>query len=161
MTSWGEHLKESTKEPDGAPSSARIFALWLIGFVLFAQFLIVDCLVWKLLFLNEAGANAVGLASVYSGVLRVFMLWSMLFDVATALSLYGINVWKYVAAMRTGQVALEDSNEERLIQGQPVTSLTPRVSAISKIAIPSPAAVVVPRPPASSGDDDVSPSRVD
>ena len=162
MTKWETHLLEATKEPDGVtPSSARIYALWLIAFVLLAQFLIVDCLVWKLLTLDASSPNAIGLANVYASVLRVFMLWSMLFDVATALSLYGINVWKYVAAMRTGQVVQEDSDEERLITGQPSTSLTPRVSAISKITIPRPTSSVPPRPPSPSGDDDVSPSRVD
>ena len=98
MTKWETHLLEATKEPDGVtPSSARIYALWLIAFVLLAQFLIVDCLVWKLLTLDASSPNAIGLANVYASVLRVFMLWSMLFDVATALSLYGINVWKYIS----------------------------------------------------------------
>ena len=148
-------MKESTKEPDGAPSSARIFALWLIGFVLFAQFLIVDCLVWKLLFLNEAGANAVGLASVYSGVLRVFMLWSMLFDVATALSLYGINVWKYVAAMRTGQPVADDEEAPAPVAPGPIRPvIRPPVPAP---VIPAPA-VVTPAPESSEEGEG---SRVD
>ena len=146
MASWWERLKGATNEPSGEPSSARIYALWLIGFVLLAQFMVVDCFIWKLLTLDAKGSNAVALANTYTGVLRVFMLWSMLFDVATALSLYGINVWKYVAAMRTGQAVKEDSDEERLIGG---TALASAVLPISKIVAPP-----------TSGDD-TPPSRVD
>lgn len=155
MSKWSAHLMEATKEPDGVtPSSARIYALWLIAFVLLAQFLIVNCLIWKLLTLDATNANAVGLASVYASVLRVFMLWSMLFDVATALSLYGINVWKYVAAMRTGQAVKDD--EEGFIP-KPSPSAPSFVGKVVTPGLPRPPVVV----PASDTSDDSGPSRVD
>ena len=146
MTKWGAHLLDATKEPDGVtPSSARIYALWLIASVLLAQFMIVTCLVWKLLTLDATNANAVGLANVYASVLRIFMLWSMLFDVATALSLYGINVWKYVAAMRTGQPVADD----------PEAPTLPPPPAPCPVVRP----VVPPTPTESAGEEEGS--RVD
>jgi len=156
MTKWGAHLLEATKESDGVtPSSARIYALWLIASVLLAQFLIVTCLVWKLLTLDATNANAVGLANVYTSVLRVFMLWSMLFDVATALSLYGINVWKYVAAMRTGQPVRDDEEAPAPVAPGPIRPvIRPPVPAP---VIPAPA-VVTPAPESSEEGEG---SRVD
>lgn len=156
MTKWETHLLEATKEPDGVtPSSARIYALWLIAFVLLAQFLIVDCLVWKLLTLDASSPNAIGLANVYASVLRVFMLWSMLFDVATALSLYGINVWKYVAAMRTGQPVRDDEEAPAPVASGPIRPVSrPPVPAP---VIPAPA-VVTPAPESSEEGEG---SRVD
>jgi hypothetical protein len=137
------------------PSSARIYALWLIAFVLLAQFLIVDCLVWKLLTLDASSPNAIGLANVYASVLRVFMLWSMLFDVATALSLYGINVWKYVAAMRTGQPVRDDEEAPTLVAP----------GSIRPVVRPPVLAPVVPAPavatPVPESSEEGEGSRVD
>ena len=104
MFHWVNHIIDSTREANGAPSSARIYAGWLLVTVIVAQLLIITTLLWCLLGLDATLPSATPLATLYMGGLKIFMLWSMLFDVATALSLYGINVWKYVAAIRTGSV---------------------------------------------------------
>lgn len=147
MTKWGEHIRASTMEPDGVtPSSARLYALWLIGFVLLAQFIIVDCLVWKLLTLDATLPTAPALANTYASILRAFMLWTMLFDVATALSLYGINIWKYVAAIRTG-VPLNESDPE---------AATPKAVVRTGAKIPP-----KPAPEAKDSPDEETGSRVE
>ena len=97
---WNNHILNATKEPDGtSPSSARLLAALIILVVLLIQIVITTILVVKLVTLNPALPNATALATAYIGLLRVELLFGVLFDIATALSFYGINVWKYVSSL--------------------------------------------------------------
>lgn len=100
VKTWSRHLLEATKEPDGVtPSASRIFAGWLIAFVLGLQFVTTGTLLWLLLHLDPAHTNAPAMATVYIGLLKIVMVLGIVFDLATALSFYGINVWKYISGL--------------------------------------------------------------
>jgi hypothetical protein len=76
IRSWGEHIKESTKEPDGkTPSSARIYAGWLIGFVLFLQFTSTVVILIKIMWIDQTNTQAPALVEAYVALLRVMLLW--------------------------------------------------------------------------------------
>ena len=100
LRSWSNHLIHATTEPDGkTPSSARLLATGIILVVLLIQIGIVTILLVKLALLDPSLPNAPLLATVYLGLLRVILLFGSLFDLATALSFYGINVWKYLSGL--------------------------------------------------------------
>lgn len=149
------HLFGATCEPDGVtPSSARTFGAWIFTTVLFLQVLVIGVLCWRIFRLDHTIANAPALATIYTSVLKTFFLWSLLFDVATALSLYGINVWKYVAQIRTG-VAIKDDGTD--VGASPVPTKDQVVAVVT-----GKAPVVAPAPKApSDASDDPGPSRVD
>ena len=95
---------DATKEPipdlpveERPASTSRILASILVAVVLILQILITGTLLVLLLRLEVPQKNAPVLAAAYVGLLRAIVLWSLLFDTATALSLYGINVWKYIS----------------------------------------------------------------
>lgn len=118
IRSWGHHIKEATFEPDGkTPSSARIYAGWLIGFVLFLQFASTAVILLKILWLRQEETNAPALVVAYTSLLRVMILWGTMFDVATALSLYGINVWKYLASIANPLAAASTGVAQGVTQG--------------------------------------------
>ena len=104
LKAWNQHLMDATKEPipdlpteERPASTSRILASILIGTVLVLQILITGALLALLIRLNAPDKNSPVLAATYVGLLRAIVLWSLLFDTATALSLYGINVWKYIS----------------------------------------------------------------
>jgi hypothetical protein len=147
-----QHTLDATKEPDGTPSSARIFAGILIIFVIFLQMAIICALLWKIMFLDASLPTAPALTSTYASIFRVFLLWSMLFDVATALSFYGINIWKYVAALRTGQIPLDDTPTNMLGgTGALPAIVTPGGGVHPPVVTPQPG--VVPKPPTATDED--------
>lgn len=95
---------DATKEPipdlsveERPASTSRILASILVGVVLILQILITGTLLLLLIRLEVSQKNAPILATTYVSLLRAIVLWSLLFDTATALSLYGINVWKYIS----------------------------------------------------------------
>lgn len=118
VRSWGEHIRESTKEHDGkTPSSARIYAGWLIGFVIFLQFASTIVILLKILWVRQDNIMAPALITSYTALLRVMLLWGTLFDVATALSLYGINVWKYIASFASPLTAATTGVAQGVVSG--------------------------------------------
>lgn len=101
------HCIQATNEANGTPSSARIYAGELLITISIIQFMVVFAVMARLLTLPPADTNTPALTSLYLGFLKGFLLWTLLFDAATALSLYGVNVWKYLVALRTGVVPVE------------------------------------------------------
>ena len=121
-----DHLIAATKEIDNhTPSAARVFAGCIFTVVLSLQCAIIGTLVWKVYLMDLLAPSAVAALQVLSKILLAFLLWSILFDVATALSLYGINVWRYVAAMRTGQAVKDDDDHDQPNPGPPPVPIKP------------------------------------
>ena len=102
-----DHCIGAATEPNGAPSSARVYAGILLVTIPGIQTMVVLAIMTRLLTLSPTATNAPALTSAYLGFLRTFLLWTLLFDASTALSLYGINVWKYLVALRTGVPPVE------------------------------------------------------
>lgn len=154
-----DHFFGATSEPDGqTPSSARIYAGWIFAAILIFQSMIISVLCWKILRLETWAPNAPSLAVTYTSVLKTFFTVSILFDMGTALSLYGINVWKYIAQIRTGVAAKEDGSE--------ALGSTPTAAQVMTVVTGKPTDAptkppVAPAPKPSDASDDVSPSRVD
>jgi hypothetical protein len=154
-----DHFFGATSEPDGqTPSSARIYAGWIFTMILILQLMVISVLCWKILRLETWAPNAPSLGVTYTSVLKTFFTISILFDMGTALSLYGINVWKYIAQIRTG-VAVKDD-------GTDVVSPAPTAAQVMTVVTGKPSEApdkpsVVPTPKSSDAGDDVSPSRVD
>lgn len=151
-----DHLFGATSEPDNStPSSARIYAGWIFTMILVLQLMVISVLCWKILRLDTWAPNAPSLAVTYTAVLKTFFTISILFDMGTALSLYGINVWKYIAQIRTG-VAVKDD-------GTDVVSPAPTAAQVMTVVTgkPSDAPAKPPVAPPSDASDEVSPSRVD
>lgn len=98
-------LSDAHKEPDGrTPSSARIWGTMILVTVNILTILVILIVLFKL-----KATDNVQMASVLMTSLAKLVLWEFLFLLATALSLYGINVWKYVAQIRTG-VSIPDDD---------------------------------------------------
>lgn len=107
-----DHFIGATRESDNVtPSSARVNGTLIILTILLLQAMIIGVLCWKILTLDPGNVNAATLLPIYVRALNIFLLWALLFDVATALSLYGINVWRWVAAIRTGAASADDEGE--------------------------------------------------
>ncbi len=100
-----DHFIGATREHDNVtPSSSRVNGTLIILTILVLQLMIIGVLCWKIFTLDPALATASVILPIYVRTLSIFLLWALLFDVATALSLYGINVWRFVAAIRTGSM---------------------------------------------------------
>jgi hypothetical protein len=126
--------------------------------ILILQLMVISVLCWKILRLETWAPNAPSLVVTYTSVLKTFFTISILFDMGTALSLYGINVWKYIAQIRTG-VAVKDD-------GTDVVSPAPTVAQVMTVVTGKPLEApakpsVVPTPKSPDTSDDVNPSRVD
>ena len=106
-----DHFLGAAKEMDNVtPSSARTYGGMIFMAVLGLQVAIVWVLLYKIVSLDMALPNAPTLLPVLTKVLLVFLLWALLFDVGTALSLYGLNIWKYIAAIRCGTMPSDTSD---------------------------------------------------
>ena len=98
IRSWSNHLQGTLREPDGhTPSSARMLATAIVIVMLLLQIVITLAVLMAFIALDTSHANAPALANTYAQLLRVIVLFGFLFDIATALSFYGINVWKYIS----------------------------------------------------------------
>lgn len=155
-----DHFFGATSEPDGTPSSARIYAGWIFVAILVFQSMIISVLCWKILKLETTAVNAPSLAVTYTSVLKTFFTISILFDMGTALSLYGINVWKYIAQIRTGVAAKDDESPTGSSAPTPAQLVTVVTGKPSDQPAKPPVIPPAPKPP-SDAPDDVNPSRVD
>lgn len=92
------------KERGRIPSSSRIYAGWLIGIAILIQLACVWTLLLCLMRVNPKQPGVEVLVGHYVNCLRWVVTYSAFLDVATALSFYGINVWKYCTGLRHGVV---------------------------------------------------------
>jgi hypothetical protein len=91
-------IAKSLMEPNGeTPSSARIIAAFIFGSLTVLTFLIILVLLFRIMTIQDPYLGG----ALLSTLTKITLYW-FLFFAATALSLYGINVWKYVAGMRMG-----------------------------------------------------------
>ena len=139
-----DHVIGATNEMDNqTPSSSRVYGGMIFVTVLALQLMIIGVLCWKILRLDPNLANAPAILTIYSKILLAFFLWSILFDVATALSLYGVNCWKYVAAMRCGVMPTDTDDLGEL---KPVAPPVPPAVVPDPAAPAAPVAQVTPPP---------------
>lgn len=116
-----EHFVGMLREPDNkTPSSARTLGCFLFMAVLVVQVKIVWTLCSMIVHLDPTLPNAAALLATYTKVLYIVLMWTILFDVAAALSLYGINVWRYVAAIRCGSIPKDDAEDSKKDETQQV-----------------------------------------
>lgn len=106
---------------DNGPSAARTYGGIIFLTVVALQIMVITTMCWKVLRLDPATVNSLYILPIYTKLLSQFMLWGSLFDCATALSLYGINVWRFVASIRTGQAVAPDADDPTTL---PVASTT-------------------------------------
>ena len=91
-------IKKALMEENGeTPSSARLIAAFILGALTVLTFLIILVLLFRIMTIQDPMLGA----SLLSSLTKITLYW-FLFFAATALSLYGINVWKYIAGMRMG-----------------------------------------------------------
>jgi hypothetical protein len=91
-------IARSLMEANGVtPSSARIIAAFIFGSLTILTFLIILVLLFRIMTIQDPYLGG----ALLSTLTKITLYW-FLFFAATALSLYGINVWKYVAGMRLG-----------------------------------------------------------
>lgn len=120
------HVIGATRELDHrTPSSARIYGGVLLATIILIQILIAVALCFRLATVDPALVNAPVLIKVYVTALKA-LLWSLLFDAATALSLYGVNVWRYIAAIRCGRfMSADDAAADADIPPAPAPAQVP------------------------------------
>lgn len=102
------HLfKKSLYEPNGTEvSSSRVFGAIIIVVVCMCQFFLTGVLGVKIM--QEIDLEKL---RVLIGAFK-YMMYAYLILVATALTLYGTNVWKYIAEIKNGKGTTPDTNEE-------------------------------------------------
>ena len=91
-------VRQALMEENGeTPSSARLIAAFIFGSLTCLTFLIILVLLFRIMTIQDPMLGT----ALLSSLTKITLYW-FLFFAATALSLYGINVWKYVAGMRMG-----------------------------------------------------------
>jgi hypothetical protein len=151
-----DFLGGSMYEPDGkTPSSARLIAVSIfttlnvltIGIVggLVRMIVVTTRQIPHLAEIGKSTADLVKTVELLTKATVTISLWWFLFLAATALSLYGINVWKYVAAIRAGTNAGPDD--------PPAVPAAPAVPTVSQaVAAVKGAVTQAPQAPAA-GDN--------
>lgn len=121
------HCIGAIEEPNGNPSSARIYAGILLVTIPVIQLMVVLAVMARLATLNPSLSNVPTLTSSYLGFLKSFLLWTLLFNAGTAMSLYGINVWKYISSIRTGVAPLPEADDGSTTTNSSSSPVTPQV----------------------------------
>ena len=98
MKEFFKFLRLMASDERGQPSSSRV-----IGFLVFTSLIvsiiaITAVLLWKIV----VTVDQVNLSTVVTALSK--SMWIFLILAATALSLYGINIWRYVACIRAGGI---------------------------------------------------------
>lgn len=102
----------------GTPSSSRV-----IGTVIFACLSLVILAIYTVLLVRIATITDSASLGIVTNALIKFD-WVILIMSATALSLYGINVWKYIAQIRAGGF-LNDQMQNLLMRGNGMSGYSP------------------------------------
>lgn len=100
-----EFLRLVVSDDNKLPSSTRIVGIWIFMLLGFSVAGITTALVFKIFTLNDSASLKV----VVDGVVKFGWIYMIL--AATALSLYGIHVWKYIAQLRSGAVFMGDPED--------------------------------------------------
>lgn len=146
-----DFLGGSMYEPDGhTPSSARLVAVSIFTTLNVLTIAIVAGLVRMIVVLSrqiphlaeigKSTADLVRTVELLTKATVTISLWWFLFLAATALSLYGINVWKYVAAIRAGTPA----NDNDAAPAAPNVPTVSQAVAAVKAAAPQASAPAQP-----------------
>lgn len=87
-----------SETPGGLPSSARVIGAVLFGIVALAVGATTFVLLWRIFFIADSDS----LKILVDGLSK--FQWQFLYLSATALALYGINVFKQIAQIRAGSL---------------------------------------------------------
>lgn len=103
------------KEHDNVTkSSARLQGTIILVNIEILQAIVVIGWTWVLVSMSKNIKDvytAQVCTTLINATLRI-VIWGFLFQAAIALSLYGINVWKYIVSLRTGVSPVPDSEGE-------------------------------------------------
>lgn len=97
-----EFIKRSFLEEDGKTvSSSRIMGGLTFVVLHFCNVVLVSAISWSIIKVMKLNPiDNVALASLLGSIKYLSLLYLIL--AATALALYGVNIWKYVASIRSG-----------------------------------------------------------
>ena len=96
MKEFFKFLRLMASDERGQPSSSRVIGFLVFSSLIISIVAITTVLLWKIVVTSDpASLNIVVTALSKS-------MWIFLILAATALSLYGINIWRYVASIRAG-----------------------------------------------------------
>lgn len=101
-----DFLKMMISDDSGHPSSSRGIGLILFSCLSICVSAVTGVFLYKIVTVSDSQTVKV----VTDALIR--FTWIYVIMAATALSLYGIHVWKYIAQIRTG-VALPEASKEK------------------------------------------------
>jgi hypothetical protein len=153
----------SMHEPDGTtPSSARMIAVMIFTALTFLTAGIITGFVHMTVETSESIAQVAATGKSTADLTKVIdllthaivtiTLWWFLFLAATALSLYGINVWKWVASIRAGVMP----NDEGKMGAQNFNASVAEPAAVA----PTVEASQHPSKESTSGGNDDEPDKL-
>jgi hypothetical protein len=124
-------LRLMASDDRGTPSSSRVIGILIFSVLAASVAAITSVLLFKIVVSNDP----VIIGHVVTAITKFGWLYMIL--AATALSLYGINVWKYIAQIRAGEFI----NPMQMMGGQ---AQPPAVPSQPTLPIRPPGPLVVP-----------------
>ena len=124
-------LKRMISDDNGVPSSSRLIGMEIFTLLAVCVGSITGVFLWKLYWTSDSMVVKI----LVEGINK--FAWFYMILAATALSLYGINVWKYIAQIKNGGVlgggsSNNDSDDDYL---QPLKSNPSVVPAVNKVPV--------------------------
>lgn len=152
-------LKRMISDDNGVPSSSRVIGIVIFTILGVSVGSITGVALWKLYFSTDPL-----MVRVILDALNKFA-WIYLILAATALSLYGINVWKYIAQIKTGVATpFSNSNNDddylmprtgsKTLNPSPTPSNAIPIQTGKKVEAPHPIPPRVKPPTPGIGSDD-------
>jgi hypothetical protein len=131
-------LKRMVSDDNGMPSSSRVIGIMIFTLLVVSVGSITGVFLWKLYWTQDANVVKI----LVEGINK--FSWFYMILAATALSLYGINVWKYIAQIKSGGImgggsSINDSDADysKPLKPSGVTGLPPS-------GVPSTQAIKIP-----------------
>lgn len=131
-----EFLKRSFMEEDGKTvSSSRIMGGLTFVVLHFCNVILVSAISWSIIkVIRLVPIDNAALSSLLGSIKYLSLLYLIL--AATALALYGVNIWKYVASIRNGVNSRVDDLEEA-VEKEVQTPQAPKSEEQKQIEKPS------------------------